>query len=82
MEYRELQRSLGQTIRDLRASRGYSQETFAHAVGLHRTYISDIERGERNVSLHNLVRIANTLDMPLSELLGMAERSLKQMIED
>jgi transcriptional regulator with XRE-family HTH domain len=77
-----LQRSLGQTIRDLRKNRGYSQETFAHTVGLHRTYISDIERGERNVSLHNLVRIANTLDMPLSQLLGMAERSLKQIMED
>ena len=82
MEYRELQRSLGQTIRDLRSSRGYSQESFAHAVGLHRTYISDIERGERNVSLHNLVRIANTLDMSLSHLLGIAERSLKQVMED
>ena len=77
-----MQRSLGQTIRDLRRSRGHSQESFAHAVGLHRTYISDIERGERNVSLHNLVRIANTLDMPLSQLLGTAERSLKRMMED
>ena len=82
MEYRELQRSLGQTIRDLRKNRGYSQETFAYTVGLHRTYISDIERGGRNVSLHNLVRIANTLDMPLSQLLGIAERSLKQTMED
>jgi transcriptional regulator with XRE-family HTH domain len=82
MEYRKLQRSLGQTIRDLRSSRGYSQESFAHAVGLHRTYISDIERGERNVSLHNLVRIANTLELPLSQLLAIAERSSKAMTED
>lgn len=82
MEYRELQRSLGQTIRDQRGSRGYSQESFAQAVGLHRTYISDIERGGRNVSLHNLVRIANTLEMPLSQLLGIAERSLKRIMED
>lgn len=82
MEYGELQRSLGQTIRDLRKNRGYSQESFALTVGLHRTYISDIERGERNVSLHNLVRIANTLEMPLSQLLGIAERSLKRMMDD
>ena len=82
MEYRELQRCLGQTVRDLRGSRGYSQESFAHAVSLHRTYISDIERGERNVSLHNLVRIANTLEMPLSQLLAIAERSLEGMMED
>ena len=77
-----MQRSLGQTIRDLRASRGYSQESFAHAVGLHRTYVSDIERGERNVSLHNLVRIANTLEMPLSQLLAIAEQSLEVTMED
>jgi len=82
MEYPELQRSLGQTIRDLRGSRGYSQESFAHAVGLHRTYISDIERGERNVSLHNLVRIANTLEMPVSQLLAIAEHSLEGTMED
>jgi transcriptional regulator with XRE-family HTH domain len=77
-----LQRSLGQTIRDLRASRGYSQESFAHAVGLHRTYVSDIERGERNVSLHNLVRIANTLEMPLSQLLAIAEQPLEVSMGD
>jgi transcriptional regulator with XRE-family HTH domain len=82
MKYGELRRSLGQTIRDLRRSRGYSQETFAQAVGLHRTYISDIERGGRNVSLQNLVLIANTLEMPLSRLMGIAERSLERMMED
>jgi transcriptional regulator with XRE-family HTH domain len=40
---------------------------------LHRTYIGGIERGERNVSLRNLFRIAGTLEIPLSQLLAEAE---------
>jgi transcriptional regulator with XRE-family HTH domain len=48
--------------------RNFSQETFADLVGLHRTYIGSVERGERNVSLDNLERIANALNMSLAEL--------------
>jgi transcriptional regulator with XRE-family HTH domain len=77
MDYSELQVSLGRAIRDLRARRGYSQESFADAVGLHRTYIGGIERGERNVSLRNLARIANTLEMPLSRLFANTENYLE-----
>jgi transcriptional regulator with XRE-family HTH domain len=77
MNYRELQVSLGRAIRDLRSGRGYSQESFANAVGLHRTYIGGIERGERNVSLRNLARIADTLEIPLSQMLAMAENYLE-----
>ena len=77
MDYRQLQTNLGQVVRDLRSKRGYSQESFAHAVGLHRTYMSDIERGERNVSLRNLVRIADTLQNPLSRLIAMSENYLE-----
>jgi transcriptional regulator with XRE-family HTH domain len=73
MNYHEVRTSLGEVVRDLRSERGYSQEAFAHSVGLHRTYISDIERGERNVSLRNLVRIADTLEIPLSRLIAMVE---------
>ena len=76
MDYQELQVSLGRTIRNLRGRRGYSQESFAHAVGLHRTYMGDIERGERNVSLRNLLRIADALEIPLSQLLAEAENAL------
>lgn len=77
MNYRELQVSLGRAIRDLRSGCGYSQESFANAVGLHRTYIGGIERGERNVSLRNLARIADTLEIPLSQMLAMAENYLE-----
>ncbi len=65
---------MGRTIRDLRAEQGYSKESFADAVGLHRTYMGGIERGERNVGVSNLSRIAETLEMPLSELIAVAEK--------
>ncbi len=76
MDPRELQLSLGRVIRAARADLGYSQESFAFAVGIHRTYMGAVERGERNISLRNLVRIANALKMPLSRLIAEAEEGL------
>lgn len=68
--------SLGRVIRDRRAKLGYSQESFAHEVGVHRTYMGSVERGERNVSLDNLVRIANALETRLSVLVAAGERTV------
>lgn len=48
---------------------GFSQEELAHRTSLHRTYIGSVERGERNVSLVNIVAIAKALEMKASELL-------------
>ena len=70
-----LQRALGRVVRVLRAEKGFSQESFSDFVGLHRTYIGAIERGERNVSLQNLTRIAEALGLSPSELLRRAEVS-------
>ncbi len=61
---------LGQTIRHLRAAKGFSQEAFASVCRLDRTYVGGIERGERNLSLKNLLRIANALEVAPSELLA------------
>lgn len=72
----DLLKALGNTIRQKRAELGYSQEGFAEAVGLHRTYIGAIERGERNVSFINLVKIALALDEAPSQLLSNAESLL------
>ncbi len=55
-------------IRQLRTERGWSQEAFADKAGLHRTYIGSIERGEQNLSLQNIERLAATLDVSLAEL--------------
>lgn len=59
----------GQRLRELRNAKGLSQEAFAAACGLDRTYISGIERGRRNVSLRNIEVIADALGVSLSELM-------------
>lgn len=70
----EYKRSLGRVIRLERRQRGFSsQESFADKCGLDRTYIGAIERGERNVSLENLVKIANELNLTVSKLFSKAE---------
>lgn len=66
--------ALGRAIRRYRSERSYSQETLADESGLHRTYVGGIERGERNPSYTNLVKIAEALGMRTSELLAEAER--------
>lgn len=65
--------SYGLAFREVRAARGISQERLAHLSGLDRTYVSGIERGERNPSLENLLKLADTLDVPLSEIARRAE---------
>lgn len=69
-----LQASLGLTIREYREKRGLSQEAFADDVGVHRTYMGAIERGERNPTLKNLERIAAGLELKLSSLIMAAEK--------
>jgi len=60
----------GRRIRSLRLQKGFtSQMDFAYKAGLDRTYIGGIERGERNVSLKNLARLADTLHVDLDELM-------------
>lgn len=64
--------ALGQVIRERRKARGWSQEDLGFESGLHRTYIGVLERGEKNVSLKNLVLVAETLGTQASELLREA----------
>lgn len=63
-----IQKKFGDKIRDLRKQKGLSQEELAFKAGLHRTYISDIERGSRNVSLKNIEKIAKALGVSLKTL--------------
>ena len=62
------QRAFGQRVRELRAERKLSQEALALACNLDRTYIGGIERGERNVSLINIQKIAAALGVRVGEL--------------
>ena len=59
----------GRRVRQLRKEQGVSQEAFAHAIQIDRSYFGSIERGERNVSLENICLIAAGLGVPPSELL-------------
>jgi transcriptional regulator with XRE-family HTH domain len=67
--------SFGSTIRRVRQSQKISQETFAELCGLHRTYISDIELGKRNVSLENIEKMATALNIHISELFTEVEKN-------
>lgn len=60
-------------MRNLREAAGCSQEELAGRCGLHRTYVGGIERGERNVSFTNLVKLARALSVKPSRLLADAE---------
>jgi transcriptional regulator with XRE-family HTH domain len=63
-----LLKRLGQRIRDLRGRHGWSQEKFADACRVHRTYMGHLERGEKNVSITSVVRVSDALGITLSEL--------------
>lgn len=63
----------GRVIRKYRQMKGYSQEQLADLCNLHRTYIGGVERGERNITLLNMVRIAKTLEVPLSVIIQEVE---------
>ena len=68
----DAQLRLGEAIRAARRSLGVSQEAFADAIGLHRTFIGLVERGEASVSVSNLLRIADGLGIRAGDLLNSA----------
>ena len=70
----KIQKQFGDRVRELRLSKGLSQEELAFRVKIHRTYIGGIERGERNPSLKNIVAIANALGVTLSELFSFGSQ--------
>ena len=69
-----LRTRLGRTIRRLRRTAGLSQESFADKCKVHRTYMGAVERGETNISLDNLERIAKALNLTAGQLLLEAEK--------
>ena len=68
-------KALGDAIRERRGEiDGLSQEGLADLAGMHRTYVSEIERGLRNPSYRNLVKLAAALEVSLSELVARADQ--------
>ena len=65
---RTIEKQFGERVKELRLSRGLSQEKLAFKSGMHRTYLGGIERGERNPSLKNVATIAKALGVTLSQL--------------
>jgi transcriptional regulator with XRE-family HTH domain len=70
--------SFGKAVRSYREKLGISQEKLADRCGLHRTYLGAIERGERNVSLINIERIARSLDVSLEELFAQVDKQQRE----
>lgn len=68
MATRSVKSRFGSRLRQLRDQRGYSQEELAERAGLHRNYVGGIERGERNVALENIVKLARALSVKPSDL--------------
>lgn len=64
----EALKTFGSRVRLRRTELGFSQEELAGVSGLHRTYIGSVERGERNISLANVIRIAAALELDPAEL--------------
>lgn len=66
----DLQKTVGRNVRAWREERGVSQEGLADVLGVHRTYVGGIERGERNLSLRSVERLADALGVePLALLI-------------
>lgn len=69
----DLQKTLGRNLRRYREERGLSQEAFADVLGVHRTYMGGVERGERNLTLKSVERIATSLGIGALSLLSNSE---------
>jgi len=75
--HESIQKRFGKKVRELRKERGYSQEGFAFECDLHRTYIGCIERGEKNVTITNIEKIAKALKIEISQLFQLNNTAKK-----
>ncbi len=73
-----LLRAFGDAVRTLRLARGLSQERLAELAGIHRTYVADVERGQRNIGLRNVARLATALDVDLPTLMAALETARRE----
>ena len=64
----DIKKKIGYRIKYLRQQYGLTQEKLSELTGIDRTYISDVERGKRNIAIENLEKLANAFELKLSEL--------------
>jgi transcriptional regulator with XRE-family HTH domain len=64
----EVHKKLGKRIADLRKKRGFTQEAFSHECGFNRSYMGAVERGEKNITLAMVNKVAKALKISLAEL--------------
>ena len=64
----DVNKAFGKRVAELRKNAGYSQERFAFKCGVDRTYVGVVEHGEKSPTLNTIEKIANALDIPMSEL--------------
>jgi transcriptional regulator with XRE-family HTH domain len=74
---KRIKSEFGKALRRVRNDAGISQEALADLAGIHRTYVGDVERGERNVSLLNMMRLSAALKTPLNHIVAEMERNLR-----
>jgi len=70
----DIHKKFGKAIRQVRSDRQISQEVFADMCGMHRSYMSDVELGKRNVSLENIEKIAIAFNMSVSQLFSLVDK--------
>lgn len=70
--------AFGRAVREIRHERGFTQEALGRQAGIHWTYIGGVERGERNPSWDNVVRIAAALEVSVAELSARAEQLMQR----
>lgn len=73
MKDNEVNILFGIRVRQLREQKGISQEQLGYDTGLHRTYVGQIERAEKNITLRNIAKIAKELDVNISELMDFSK---------
>src|SRR4051812_23016386 len=74
-------RALGENVRSLRIQRELTQQALGDRAHLHRTYLADVERGGRNVSIESLAKIAKALGVTISELCAGIERGQEGRVD-
>jgi transcriptional regulator with XRE-family HTH domain len=72
---RDIRERFGFAVKVRREELELTQEDLAHKAGIHRTYLSDVERGTRNLSLVNIELLAAALDLPISDLFKLVEQA-------